>query len=116
MSTGATNDDNHPAAARRSLEEIVALASDVNVRVAVEVIPNRLSTPEALVHLIEEEYDGDLAETCRRVYPRLEGHFAFLAMARDEPDRIVAARLVEMASRFGKASALPAKKKKAVAA
>jgi sugar phosphate isomerase/epimerase len=58
VSAGATNDDNHPAAARRSLEEIVALASDVNVRVAVEVIPNRLSTPEALVHLIEEELDG----------------------------------------------------------
>ena len=48
---------------------------------------------EALVHLIEEEYDGDLAETCRRIYPRLEGHFAFLAVARDEPDRIVGARL-----------------------
>ena len=48
---------------------------------------------EALVHLIEEEYDGDLAETCRRIFPRLEGHFAFLAVALDEPDRIVAARL-----------------------
>jgi glucosamine--fructose-6-phosphate aminotransferase (isomerizing) len=48
---------------------------------------------EALVHLIEEEYDGDLAETCRRIFPRLEGHFAFLAIALDEPDRIVAARL-----------------------
>jgi glucosamine--fructose-6-phosphate aminotransferase (isomerizing) len=48
---------------------------------------------EALVHLIEDEYDGDLAETCRRLFPRLEGHFAFLAMAIDEPDRIVAARL-----------------------
>ena len=48
---------------------------------------------EALVHLIEEAYDGDLAETCRRIYPRLEGHFAFLAIARDEPDRIVGARL-----------------------
>ena len=48
---------------------------------------------EALVHLIEAEYDGDLAETCRRLYPRLEGHFAFLAIALDEPDRIVGARL-----------------------
>ncbi len=48
---------------------------------------------EALVHMIEEEYDGDIAETCRRIFPRLEGHFAFLAMAIDEPDRIVAARL-----------------------
>ncbi len=48
---------------------------------------------EALVHLIEEAYDGDLAETCRRIYPRLEGHFAFLAVCVDEPDRIIGARL-----------------------
>jgi glucosamine--fructose-6-phosphate aminotransferase (isomerizing) len=48
---------------------------------------------EALVHLLEEEYDGDLAQTVRRIYPRLEGHFAFLAICLDEPDRIVGARL-----------------------
>ena len=48
---------------------------------------------EALVHLLEDEYDGDLAETVRRLYPRLEGHFAFLVVCRDEPDRIVGARL-----------------------
>ena len=48
---------------------------------------------EALVHLLADAYDGDLVEAVRRVYPRLEGHFAFLAMARDEPDRIVAVRL-----------------------
>ena len=48
---------------------------------------------EALVHLLADAYDGDLVEAVRRVYPRLEGHFAFLAMSRDEPDRIVAARL-----------------------
>ena len=58
VAAGASPEDNQPAAARRSLEDIVALAADVNVRVAVEVIPNRLSTPEALVHLIEEELDG----------------------------------------------------------
>ena len=48
---------------------------------------------EALVHMLEDEYDGDLAETVRRLYPRLEGHFAFLVICRDEPDRIVGARL-----------------------
>ena len=48
---------------------------------------------EALVHMLEDEYDGDLAETVRRLYPRLEGHFAFLVVCRDEPDRIVGARL-----------------------
>jgi sugar phosphate isomerase/epimerase len=50
--------DNQPDAARRSLEEIVALAAGVGVQVAVEVIPNPLSGPETLVHLIEEQFEG----------------------------------------------------------
>jgi len=50
--------DNRPEAARRSLEEIAHRASEFGVRVAVEVIPNALSQPEALVRLIEEDLDG----------------------------------------------------------
>jgi len=50
--------DNHPDAARRSLEEIAVAAADAGVRVAVEVIPNTLSRPDSLVHLIEEQLDG----------------------------------------------------------
>lgn len=50
--------DNQPDAARRSLEEIVELAAGVGVRVAVEVIPNRLSSADALVRLIEEQCEG----------------------------------------------------------
>jgi len=50
--------DNRPDAARRSVEEIVAAAERVGVKVAVEVIPNALSSAEALVHLIEEQLDG----------------------------------------------------------
>ena len=37
--------DNQPGAARRSVEEIAALAADVGVKVALEVIPNDLSSP-----------------------------------------------------------------------
>jgi glutamine---fructose-6-phosphate transaminase (isomerizing) len=48
---------------------------------------------EALVHLVADAYDGDLVSTVRKVYPRLEGHFAILVLALDQPDRIVAARL-----------------------
>ncbi len=48
---------------------------------------------EALVHLLAQAPDEDLAEAVRRVYPRLEGHFAFLALSLDQPDRIVGARL-----------------------
>jgi len=49
--------DNQPAAARRSLEEIADAARAVGVQVAVEVMPNPLSTPLNLVRLIEDESD-----------------------------------------------------------
>lgn len=50
--------DNQPSAARRSLEEIAGYAADVGVRVAVEVIPNPLSSASTLTRLIEEEIEG----------------------------------------------------------
>jgi sugar phosphate isomerase/epimerase len=50
--------DNQPAAARRSVEEIARLAADAGVQVALEVIPNPLSTPVALCRMIEEELEG----------------------------------------------------------
>jgi len=55
--TNPPANDNQPAAARRSLEEVAAAAQAVGVRVAVEVIPNPLSTPAALVRLLEDETD-----------------------------------------------------------
>ena len=45
---------NSRGAALRSVEEIVALASPVGVRVALEVIPNVMSTADALVDLLDE--------------------------------------------------------------
>lgn len=50
--------DNQRDAARRSVEELVALAAKVNVRVAIEVIPNPLSSASDLRDLIEEDLDG----------------------------------------------------------
>ena len=52
-----TPGDNQPEAARRSLEEIVALASEVKVRVALEVMPNALSSASAIVEAIEDRLD-----------------------------------------------------------
>jgi sugar phosphate isomerase/epimerase len=49
--------DNHADAALRSIEDIAAAATRVNVRVAIEVIPNPLSAAADLVHLIEERLD-----------------------------------------------------------
>jgi len=68
----------------------------IELRAEVSAAGHTLSSDtdtEALVHMLEDEYDGDLAETVRRLYPRLEGHFAFLVVCRDEPDRIIGARL-----------------------
>jgi sugar phosphate isomerase/epimerase len=51
--------DNHRGSALRSLEEICRAAAPFGVRVAAEVIPNRLSDPASLVALIENDLDAD---------------------------------------------------------
>jgi len=51
-------DDNHRTAAVRSLEEICRIAEPLGVRVAAEVIPNRLSDPTSLVAILENEIEG----------------------------------------------------------
>jgi sugar phosphate isomerase/epimerase len=50
--------DNLRGAAARSLDELCRLAEPLGVRVAAEVIPNRLSEPAALVSMIEDDLDG----------------------------------------------------------
>jgi len=52
------SNDNQPELARRTVEKLFEEAGRENVHVALEVIPNALSKPEALVHLIEDELDG----------------------------------------------------------
>jgi glucosamine--fructose-6-phosphate aminotransferase (isomerizing) len=47
---------------------------------------------EVIPHLIGQAYRGDIAEAVREVVPRLEGHYAFVAMHADEPGRLVGAR------------------------
>src|ERR671925_1765681 len=49
---------------------------------------------EVMAPLIARELDatGDLAEAVRRAYARLRGHYAFVAVAADEPSVIVGAR------------------------
>ena len=50
--------DNQAQAARRSVEEIATATARVNVRVAVEVIPNALSDAATLAQLVEEQLEG----------------------------------------------------------
>ncbi len=47
---------------------------------------------EVLVHLLSENYDGDLTEAVRFTLGEVEGSFAVAVVHRDEPGRIVAAR------------------------
>ncbi|HZD87516.1 MAG TPA: glutamine--fructose-6-phosphate transaminase (isomerizing) [Gaiellaceae bacterium] len=47
---------------------------------------------EVVVHLLEEAYDGDLAQALSRVYTRLEGHFSIVAIHHDHPDLLVGVR------------------------
>ena len=54
----AVTGDNHPDAARRTVEDLVRLSAAHGVRVALEVIPNPLSGAAALTELIEEHLDG----------------------------------------------------------
>lgn len=49
--------DNAAAAARRSVEEIAEAASQVGVQLAIELIPNGISTAERLVHLLEDDLE-----------------------------------------------------------
>ena len=47
---------------------------------------------EIVSHLIERHYDGDLTGAVRRAFGELRGHYAFVAMHREQPDTLVAAR------------------------
>jgi glucosamine--fructose-6-phosphate aminotransferase (isomerizing) len=48
---------------------------------------------EVVAHLVEDAYKGDLADAVRVALGRLEGAYALVVMNRDEPQRLVGARL-----------------------
>jgi sugar phosphate isomerase/epimerase len=56
--------DNHRPSAMRSLQEICDLAESRGVRVAVEVIPNKLSDAAELAAMLEREVDARHAGIC----------------------------------------------------
>src|SRR5215207_3983724 len=47
---------------------------------------------EIVSHLIERHYKGDLTEAVRKAFAELRGHYAFVAMHREQPETLVAAR------------------------
>ena len=42
---------------------------------------------EIVAHLIEKHYDGDLTEAVREAFVELRGHYAFVAMHAEQPER-----------------------------
>jgi sugar phosphate isomerase/epimerase len=59
--------DNRRDAARRSIEALHEMARKVGVKVAIEVIPNSLSSADALVSFIEEDLEGADVGICMDV-------------------------------------------------
>jgi glucosamine--fructose-6-phosphate aminotransferase (isomerizing) len=47
---------------------------------------------EVVAHLLEDAYDGDLVQTMRTAYARLEGHFTFVVIHKDHPNHLVGVR------------------------
>jgi glutamine---fructose-6-phosphate transaminase (isomerizing) len=70
--------ENHVALRERLVAEGAAFTSDTDA--------------EVVAHLISSHYDGDLVEAVRVAYNELRGHYAFVAMAADEPEVLVGAR------------------------
>ncbi len=63
----AAADDNSRAAGIRSIEEIHAVAHALGVRLAVEVIPNELSSASSLVRMLERDFEGTSTGICMDV-------------------------------------------------
>jgi sugar phosphate isomerase/epimerase len=56
--------ENSRAAAARSVEEICKAAEPLGVRLALEVIPNDLSSADALVTMLERDFEGSSVGIC----------------------------------------------------
>ncbi len=66
------------------------------LRDGLEARGHRLSSEtdtEALAHLIEEEYRGDIGEATRRALRRASGAYALAVLHRAEPGRLIGARM-----------------------
>lgn len=65
--------DNHAGSLVRSLEELAPVAQRYGVQLAVEIIPNAISTAAALVELVESDLDAELGICMDVGHARLMG-------------------------------------------
>jgi len=70
--------ENHVALRARLADAGIALRSETDA--------------EVVAHLIAAHHDGDLVAAVRAAYAELRGHYAFVAIAADQPELLVAAR------------------------
>jgi glutamine---fructose-6-phosphate transaminase (isomerizing) len=96
---GAPNDRNaHPQVDCTGAVAVVhngTLENFTALRDGLELRGHTLSSEtdtEAVAHLIEERYDGDLPAAVRSVCADLEGSFVLVVAHRDQPDVVVGAR------------------------
>src|SRR5215471_21558394 len=97
---GAVNEDNaHPLTGCDAGKLAIVLNGIVEnyreLKAELEAAGHSFSSQmdaEVVAHLLETLYDGDLAEAVRAAYLRLEGHFTFVVIHHDEPQRLVAVR------------------------
>src|SRR3954462_14408850 len=75
------------------LNGIVENHKDLHARVAQAGAEFTSETDaEVVAHLISQNYEGDLIEAVRKAYREMRGHYAFVAMAADQPGLLVGAR------------------------
>src|SRR3954464_13530546 len=75
------------------LNGIVENHKDLHARVAQAGAEFTSETDaEVVAHLISQNYEGDLIEAVRKAYCEMRGHYAFVAMAADQPGLLVGAR------------------------
>src|SRR3989338_3112392 len=53
---------------------------------------NSLTDTEAIVHLIADNYNGDIEEATRKALKQIEGSYALGIICAEEPDKLIAAR------------------------
>ncbi|MDB5839141.1 MAG: glucosamine--fructose-6-phosphate aminotransferase [Herminiimonas sp.] len=97
----ATNNA-HPHFSSRGSEQFIALVHNgiienyeeirTELKALGYVFESQTDT-EAIAHLVNHTYDGDLLSTVQKVVKRLTGAFAIGVFCKDEPQRVIGARL-----------------------